>query len=167
MLQPLVRRTWAPRGQTPILRQWDRHDRLSVASVLTVAPRRRRLGLYWRMQPRNIRTVDLVEFLRNLRRHVRRPLWLILDRSSVHKAKILREYLHRHQHKIRVDWLPPYAPELNPTEQVWNHAKHADLPNATPDNVEELATLVGSSLADQRSQSHLLRSFFETARLRL
>ncbi len=88
MLQPLVRRTWAPRGQTPLLRQWERHDRLSVASGLTVAPCRRRLGLYWRMQPKNIRAVDLVHFLRSLRRHLRRPLVLILDRWSVHKAEL-------------------------------------------------------------------------------
>ena len=56
MLQPVVRRTWAPRGQTPILRQWDRRDRLSTISALTVAPRRRRIGLYRALYPHNIRS---------------------------------------------------------------------------------------------------------------
>jgi len=167
MLQPLVRRTWAPRGQTPLLRQWERHDRLSVASGLTVAPCRRRLGLYWRMQPKNIRAVDLVHFLRSLRRHLRRPLVLILDRWSVHKAAAMGAYLRRHRRHLQVEWLPSYAPELNPTEQVWNHVKYAELPNATPDDLEALAGSVGGSLLRQRGQSQLLRSFFQTARLRL
>ena len=167
MLQPLVRRTWAPRGQTPLLRQWARHDRLSVASVLTVAPRRRRLGLYWRMQPQNIRAVDRVHFLRHLRRHLRRPLVLILDRWSVHKAAAMGAYLRRHHRHVQVEWLPSYAPELNPTEQVWNHVKYAELPNATPNDLEELAGLVGGVLARHRGHGPLLRSFFQLARLRL
>lgn len=46
MLQPVVRRTWAPRGQTPIQHSRDGRDRLSVISAISMAPRRRRLGLY-------------------------------------------------------------------------------------------------------------------------
>ena len=119
------------------------------------------------MQPKNIRAVDLVHFLRSLRRHLRRPLVLILDRWSVHKAAAMGAYLQRHRRHLRVEWLPSYAPELNPTEQVWNHVKYAELPNATPDDLEALAGLVGGSLLRQRGQSPLLRSFFQTARLRL
>jgi len=54
MLQPLVRRTWAPRGQTPVMYGWDRHDRLSAMASLTVAPQRRRIGLYFQMHERNV-----------------------------------------------------------------------------------------------------------------
>jgi len=120
------------------------------------------------MQPKkNIRAGDLVFFLRMLRCHIRRPLVLILDRWSVHKAGVLQKYLRRHKRHIRVEYLPAYAPELNPAEQVWNHTKYSDLPNAAPADIEELANLVGSSLMQQRREWHLLRSFFQTARLRL
>ena len=123
MLQPVVRRTWAPSGQTPVQRSWDRHDRLSVTTALTLAPRRRRLGIYWVTQRHNIRGEDIVDFLRYVRRAIRRGCLLIWDRWNVHRSKVVWQYLERHAHQIHVEWLPAYAPELNPAEQVWNHAK--------------------------------------------
>ena len=71
MLQPVVRRTWSPRGQTPIHYSWDRHDRLSVISGLSVSPVRRRVGLYFRCHRHNIRHADVCDFFRHLLRHLR------------------------------------------------------------------------------------------------
>ena len=167
MLQPVVRRTWAPRGETPILRAWDRHDRLSVLDAITLAPYRRRLGLYWQVHRANIRGPDVLGFLRHLRRRLRRKVVLIWDQGNCHKGKPVREYLGRHARTIQVEWLPPYAPDLNPCEQVWNHAKYSDLPNFVARDTPDLQAHVETSLRDQRSQSHLLRSFFRTARLTL
>ena len=167
MLQPVVRRTWAPRGQTPIQWQWERHDRLSVISAISLAPRRRRLGLYWETQQQNICGEDVVGFLRGLRRHLRRRLVLILDRWSVHKGSTVGEYLQRWAAEIRVEWLPAYAPELNPAEQAWNHSKYSDLANFSPADCDELELHVEFSMRKQRVQPGLLRSFFRTARLKL
>jgi transposase len=167
MLQPVIRRTWAPRGQTPILRPWGRHDRLSVISVLTVAPRRRRLGLYWYIQRDNIRGTDVVSVLRQLCRLVRRPLVLIWDRWSVHRAAVVQRFLVRHARTLTVEWLPAYAPELNPVEQVWNHTKYARLPNMAPDDLDTLDRLVNHALAQTSGQPALLRAFFAKARLKL
>lgn len=167
MLQPLVRRTWAPRGQTPVLRQWARHDRISAISALTVAPQRRRIGLYWSLQERNICGDDLVLFLRRLRGHLRRGIVLVWDRWSVHKSAVVRRYLTRHQRTIQVEWLPGYAPDLNPTEQVWNHAKYSDLANEAPPDTDDLARRIRGSLRGQRRDRSLLRSFFKTAGLPL
>jgi transposase len=167
MLQPLVRRTWAPQGQTPIQHQWESHDRLSVIAGVSVAPRRCRLGLYWSIQRRNIRGEDVVGFLRQIRRHLRRRIVLILDRWGVHKSATVTEYLRRHSDTIHVEQLPSYAPDLNPVEQVWNHTKYADLPNLAPNDLEELEPLVNSSITQTRSQSRLIRSFFQMAGLHL
>jgi hypothetical protein len=60
MLKPTVRRTWSPCGQTPIHQSWDRRDRLSVLSALTLAPRWRRLGLYFDLHAHNITTEEAV-----------------------------------------------------------------------------------------------------------
>jgi transposase len=167
MLQPLVRRTWSPKGKTPIQRQWESHDRLSVISAITLAPRRRRLGLYWRIQGRNIRGQDVVGFLRSVRRSLRRKIVVILDRGNAHRAAVVASYVHRHGDNIHLEELPAYAPDLNPAEQVWNHTKYADLPNLAPDDLKELTLLVNSSIERIRGQSHLIRSFFQTARLLL
>ncbi|MFQ6092198.1 MAG: transposase [bacterium] len=151
----------APRGQTPILDQWSRHDRLSDISAITLAPHR----CYFFIQRRNICAEDVVAFLRQLRRSIRRKMVLIMDRWNVHRAKTLWKYLEAHSDAIRVEWLPAYAPDLNPVEQVWNHSKYSDLANVAPDDLEELDQLVRSSISDTRSQRHLLRSFFQTAGL--
>ncbi len=167
MLQPVVRRTWAPRGQTPILPAWDRHDRLSVISAVTLAPQRRRVGLYWSVQTENVRGPHVVDFLRRVRRALQRKLLLIMDRWNVHRSKIMREYLARHDACVQVEWLPAYAPDLNPTEQVWNHTKYSDLANFIPADRDDLQTHVEASIAEQSGQSKLLRSFFQTAKLKL
>ena len=167
MLQPLVRRTWAPRGQTPILCQWSRHDRLSAISAITLAPHRCRIGLYWSMQRENIGAEDVVAFLRFLSRNIRRKMVLIMDRWSVHRAKTLWRYLEAHSETIRVEWLPAYAPDLNPVEQVWNHSKYSDLANLAPEDLEELDHKVCASISNISNQTQLLRSFFQTAGLAL
>ena len=167
MLQPLVRRTWAPRGQTPIHYQWNRHDRLSVISAVTLSPHRYRIGLYWDIHRKNIGAEDVVTFLRSLRRNIRRKMILVLDRWKVHRAKILEKCWEVHSKTIQVEWLPAYAPELNPAEQVWNHSKYSDLANLSPEDIDELYQLVRSSISRARNQTHLLRSFFQTAGLAL
>ena len=107
----------------------------------------------------------MVAFLRSVARNIHRGMVLIMDRWSVHKAKTLWRYLEAHSEDVRVEWLPAYAPDLNPVEQVWNHSKYADLANLAPDNIEELEHLVGTSISSTRKQAHLLRSFFQTAGL--
>lgn len=166
MLQPLVRRTWAPRGRTPIQKSWDRHDRLSVISALTVSPRRRRLGLYFQVRDHNIRSPDAVEFLRWVHRRLKRRIILVLDRWSVHRAAV-RRLLQAGAGWFEVEWLPAYAPELNPCEGVWNHTKYGELANYIPEDIDTLHAEVERSITSKRSSANLLRSFFKHAKLSL
>lgn len=166
MLQPVVRRTWAPRGETPVLDCWDRHDRLSAISALTISPRRKRLGLYFDVVDHNIVTDDFVDFMAHLLRRVGQPITLVLDRWQVHRSGV-RKITARFGRRVHIEWLPPYAPELNPTEQVWSHTKYADLANFIPDDVLHLGQTVASSLRHTRQNQNLLRSFFHHARLKI
>lgn len=145
---------------------WNRHDRLSVVSAVAVSPARRHLGLYFRVQRENVCADDLVAFVRQLHRHVGRPITLVWDRSGPHRraAKLLLEDQPKWLH---LEWLPPYAPDLNPTEQCWNHSKNVDLGNLLANDTEELSDAVRNSLAKQRNNQPLLRSFFQTAKLTL
>ncbi len=166
MLQPVCRRTWAPRGQTPILRQWDRRDRLSAISALTVAPRRRRYGLYWTLHRHNIRSPEVLHFLQQLRRHLPGDFTLIWDRHRPHRATRVTTWLARYP-RIVVEWLPAYAPDLNPVEAVWSHTKYGDLANFAPDGLAALETAVLGSLSDTRGERALLAAFFRAAKLEL
>lgn len=171
MLQPLVRRTWAPRGRTPILRCWDRRDRLSVIGAITVPPSRarHRLSACFRIHAKNIKTPQATAFLRVLDRVVRGPLIVVQDRLNVHKAATRRWLAGRAPGAPRamVEWLPPYAPDLNPAEQLWNHGKGVDLANLAPADSRDLRVHVRRSLSHQRCRPNLLASFFDHAGLTL
>jgi len=166
MLQPVVRRTWAPRGQTPIHYSWDRRDRLSAISALSVSPKRRRLAIYFKVQRANIRTDEFEAFVVELLRNKPTGIILVVDRWSVHRsgAKRLR---HRFSKRISIEWLPAYAPDLNPTEHIWNRCKYTDLANYLPENIDVLDKAVCNSINHMCSQQSLLRSFFKCAKLKL
>jgi transposase len=166
MLQPEVRRTWAPRGQTPILRQWDRRDRLSTISAITVAPHRRRYGLYWAQYAHNIRSGEVLLFLQGLRRHLPKGFTLIWDRGQPHRPKLVKNWLERRR-RIVVESLPSCAPDLNPVEAVWSHTKHSDLANYAPDSIQDLEQSFLSSMVRTRGQRHLLSAFFKAAGLKV
>lgn len=166
MLQPVVRRTWAPRGQTPIHYSWDRRDRLSAISAITVSPERRRLGLYFDICDHNIVTEDFETFVERILLRLHRPIILVIDRWQVHRAGALR-LLRRFAQRVEIEWLPPYAPDLNPVEQVWNRTKHTDLANYLPQDIVSLGHAVTASIRSTRSQTPLLRSFFRYCELEL
>lgn len=166
MLQPLRHRTWAPRGQTPIQKAWDRRDRLSAIGALTVSPRRRHLNLYFRFQPRNVEGTDLLSFVEQLHHRLPGPLVVVWDRSGPHKTagtQLLRE----HSEWLSIELLPSYSPKLNPQEHCWDQTKYHDLANFLPDNVDELYEHASASLRQQRLDQSLLRSHFQWAKLRL
>lgn len=179
MLRPLVRQTWSPRGQTPIIRCWDRRDRLSVIGGIIVpnaalrtrrrAAQRHRLSAVFRIHTMNIKTPQATEFLRALDRHVKGPLIVVQDRLNVHKAAVKRWLAGRPPDapRVMVEWLPSYAPELNPAEQLWNNGKRVDLANVAPADRDDLRGRVRRSLIRQRCSPNLLASAFDHAGLRL
>jgi hypothetical protein len=167
MLTPTVRRTFAPRGRTPILRSWDRHDRISAISAVTVSPKRRRLGLYFHLMPddENVHGEDTVAFLKQLRRHIPGPMTILWDRGNVHdRSKAVRAYLTEHP-EIVTEKFPGYAPETNPDAMVWQHAKHARLSNFAPEDVAELRATVVAELERLHGKPELLSAFIHHAKV--
>lgn len=166
MLQPLVRRTWAPRAQTPLLYSWARHDRFSAISAISVSPIRHSIGLYFHLQASNIRTENFELFVAGLLQHFRRGIILVMDRWQVHRSAG-RRLRGRFGTGVDIEWLPPYAPDLNPVEGVWDHSKYGDLANFVPEDMAQLQRAVRRSLRRIQTQQQLLRSFFGHAQLKL
>ena len=126
---------------------------------------RRRLEVDWRLRQRNLRTEQVVSFVRDQAiGHGR--LLLGLGRWNPHRTTVRQLQAIFHQ-RLQVEWLPAYAPDLNPAEQLWNHVKYADLANFVPADIHHLGRRVGLSLYYQSRRPALLRSFFQTAQLRL
>jgi transposase len=173
MLTPTVRRTLAPRGETPILKSWDRHDRISATSALTVSPSRKRVGLVFQLLPddANVHGEDTVAFLRELRRQLPVPMTILRDRGNVHdRSKAVRAYLAEHP-AIETEPFPSYTPEANPDEGVWGYTKYGRLANFAPEDTAELRAALVAELGRLHRRPKLLASFLRHAgipiRLRL
>jgi transposase len=164
-----VRRTWGPQGQTPILPAWDRRDRLSVISAITVSPVRQRLNLCFRLLPpnTNAKAPDVVDFLRLLKETLGGPLTVLWDRHGIHrKAKVVQAYLAQHPEIVTEDF-PGYAPELNPDEQVWNWTKNGPLANRPAENTDWLFNQLIESLTELQQRPDLLAGFIDHSGLQL
>jgi len=157
LLIPNVRRTWAPRGRTPIIWHRYRHDRISAISAVTVSFQRQRLGLYFHLHRENISQSEVVLFLRYLLQQIRGPIVLLWDGGSIHTGQEIQVFLAHHP-RLHVERFPAYAPDLNPDERVWGHCKAA-LANGRPDNLDELMVELESLTRTARRRPSLLRSF--------
>jgi transposase len=156
LLIPSVAKTWFPQGCTPVhyYRQ-RRRDKVSVISGISLSPRRQPLGLYYQLYFDNIGQEEVCLFLRELLRHLRGPVIVLLDNSSTHQGRPLQHLLQQHS-RLHIEHFPSYAPELHPDEGVWSLAKRA-LVNSCPNDVEELAEDVICSINSIRISTHKLR----------
>jgi transposase len=156
MLIPNVVRTWAPLGQTPIHRhRQGRRDKISVISGISLSPRHR-LDLYYLLFYDNIGQEEVCYFLRELLRHLRGPLIVLLDNSSTHKGDLIEQLQQQHR-RLHIEHFPSYAPELNPDEGVWAQAKQ-ELANSCPKDVDELMEDILRSIGGIRSSPEKLRA---------
>lgn len=112
-MQATVRRTWAPRGQTPILVQRGRSfKKISAIGAISLSPKQRRGGLYMTWHPdQSITQYEVLLFLRHLLIHLRGPVILIWDRLKAHRAQLVQQWCMRHR-RLTIQFLPPYAPAL-------------------------------------------------------
>jgi transposase len=164
-----VRRTWGPQGQTPILPAWDRRDRISVISAITVSPVRQRLNLCFRLLPTNCnaKATDVVDFLGLLKETLGGPLTVLWDRHGIHrKAGVVQAYLAKHPEIVTEDF-PGYAPELNPDEQVWNWTKNGPLANRPAADTDWLFDHLIDGLMELRQRPDLLAAFIKHSGLQL
>jgi len=114
----------------------------------------------------NICAEDFERFVVHVLGHFPRGIILVVDRWSVHRSAA-RRLRQRFERRLGMEWLPPYAPDLNPAEGVWNQTKYADLANYLPQDVQALRRAIGRSIRHTAGQQALLRSFFKRAKLRL
>jgi len=166
-LTPSVRRTLAPRGRTPVLECWDRRDKFSAISCITLSPFQGRPGLYFQLLPLNktVHAEDTVAFLKELRRQLRGPFTVVWDRHNIHsKSRAVRAFLAEHP-EIAAENFPGYIPDLNPDESVWSWTKYGRLSNLAARNAEDLWDHVVEALIDLKFQPQLLQAFIRNAEI--
>ena len=163
-LTPTVRRTLAPRGKAPALSAWDRRDRWSAISCVTVSPVAGRPGLYFDLLDRNARGEDVVAFLADLHRRLG-PLTVVWDRNQIHsKSRAVKAWLAGHPGVAAEDF-PGYVPDLNPDEGVWGWTKYGRLANLAASDKGELWDRVVEELITVKHRPDLLSGFIRQTEL--
>jgi hypothetical protein len=165
-LDPLVRRSWALKGKTPIIGGDGGHrKKVSVIGAVSVSPTTRRLGLYFATLPDGYFAAEaVVHVLRDLLKHLRGKVVVVWDGGSNHKGPLIRAFLTRNK-RLTLERLPAYAPELNPVEFVWSWLKYGQLANFVPDGVAELDDEVIDRLLDLEADPGLLRVIWDRSEL--
>lgn len=151
---PFVARTWALLGRTPVVVHPFNWDHVSAISVITTTGK-----LFFRLHPNKSITGDkIVTFLRHFLRQVRGNIILYWDGIPPHRSKKVKDFLAQHP-RLQIRRLPPYCPDLNPDEGVWDYVKTRELPNLTVNDISELARNVRGALRKVQRRSKLVKSF--------
>lgn len=165
--QPVVRRTWAPRGETPVLiHTGGNWKRLSIAGAVAFRWDGRRTRFFFQTRVGTYTDVALMAFLRALKRHFpRQRVLLIWDGLGGHKSRAMLAYLVTQRSWLTVERLPAYAPELNPIEPLWGNVKTRELANVCAPDVAALRSSLHRGFARVRRQPHLAFAFLQHAGL--
>lgn len=160
-LLPGIVKTYAPAGQTPVLREKVTRDHLSVLGGMTPAGK-----LYTFVRHESFNGLHCVEFLVHLQRVAGSRLLVIWDGSPIHRRTEVRDFVDATRGQVRLEFLPGYAPDLNPWDEGgWQHLKHVELCNRVCLDLEQLHEEFHLAVARLRQKPHLIQSFFAQAGL--
>lgn len=151
-LLPGVVRTYAPRGQTPVLHAPKSYQHLSVISGVTTTGR-----LYTQQQATAYCGNDIVGFLKHLQQHIAGPILVVWEGARIDRCQAVQEWLTASPKKrVKLVRLPAYAPELNPDEGIWSYLKYVELRNLVCQNLDELRRELRLAIARLRHKAHVL-----------
>jgi transposase len=152
-LLPALVRTYAPRGQPPIVRAPLSYDHLSSISAITPEGR-----LLMQVQDHAYTSTEVVGFLRHLLRHIEGKLLIIWDGAPIDRSQAIKEFLAAGgAQRIHLEQLPGYAPELNPDEGIWQYLKRVELKNVVCHDLDELRYALRLATARLRHKRQVIQ----------
>lgn len=122
-------------------------------------------NFYFQILPRAAKQEDIIKFLKNVLRNTDEKLLVIWDRIQIHRSKKVRAFIEETEGKIKVKYLPAYAPELNPVEYLWGKWKKYAVPNFCPRTFEELKSTARKTLYNMKRRNDPVSAFWRQAKL--
>lgn len=148
-------KTWGAKGQTPVVQRPGQRQSISAASAINSK------GAFWFKTYQRALTGELfVQLLKNMMAERRRPVHLVVDGLPAHKKAIVKEYVASTNGRLTLHFLPGYAPDLNPDELVWSHAKRTGVARSPLRKGESFKDRVDAQLQSIADDPALVRSFF-------
>lgn len=149
-------KTWGVRGQTPVVKRPGQRQSVSAASAVNA-----RGGFWFCAYQGALDAERFVALLKQMMRHRRKPVHLIIDGLPAHKKALVRDYVHSTQGRLTLHFLPGYAPDLNPDELVWSHIKRTGTARRPLQHGEKLHDRIHAELRALKHNPALVRSFFQ------
>ena len=149
--------TWGAKGQTPVVVSTGQRNSVNMISAVSA-----RGHLRFMLTKGRVNGPVFVEFLKRMMHNAQRPIFLILDGGSFHHSRPVRDYVESLGGKLQLFFLPPYSPELNPDEQVWNYVKHHGVAKAALHSRDDLKKFVLARLHSLQRLPWTIRMFFLT-----
>ena len=134
-------------------------EKLSAAAGITFR------SFYFRLYEKAMGGPEVIDFLQALTRHIRGPLLIVWDRLPAHKSRLVQEFIGYSAGHIETEYLPGYAPELNPVEYIWGYWKQHELPNVCPKDYWELDARARKALRRMRRRPTLVAAFWKQSSL--
>ena len=160
-LLPAAVGTYAPRGQTPLLRVPLTWEHVSVISAITPDGR-----LFMMTQSLAFRGAAIVRFLKHLLRHMGGKLLIIWDGLPAHRGQAVKDFLRQGAaQRLYLECLPGYAPDLNPDEGVWRYLKYVEMKNLCCHNLDELRDELRKAIARLRYKTDVILACFRAVHL--
>ena len=149
----------SPRGQTPVRQYHFNWKTLSAIAGSTF------WNFYFRLFPGAIKAPPLIEFLEHLMRHLPGKLLLIWDGWPGHRSRLVRAFVEEQKGRLELEFLPAYAPELNPVEYIWGHLQAHELSNLCPKDLSQLSLHAIRALQRMRRRPRLVTAFWKQSHL--
>lgn len=154
-LTPLLGKTWAERGKPRKIPVTG--GRASISAMSAISPKGR---LVFRLHQKRITSVEVIDFLKQLlREHPGRHVIVVMDQAKPHTSKLTKVFIESRP-KLHVFYLPPYSPDWNPDEKVWNHLKNHELKAHRATNKQELYDLTEEKLENMSDDADLLQGLY-------
>ena len=135
-------KTWGKKGETPVIARPGQRQSISAASAVNAK------GAFWYSTYQGALNGQLfVQLLKQMMRNRRKPVHLVVDGMPAHKTKLVSEYVVSTEGRLKLHFLPGYAPELNPDEQVWSHVKRTGVSRTPLRKGEKLSEKIEMQLA--------------------
>ncbi len=147
--------TWAPKGKTPVVSATGARFKVNMLSAISA-----RGALHFMVTEKNVTSSAFIDFLERLLHDCDKPVYIIVDRHPVHRSAQVQKYVASTEGRLRIFHLPPYSPELNPDEQVWNHVKNHGIGRMLIKGLSDLKERVAGRLESLRSTPEIVRNFF-------
>jgi transposase len=157
--RPSRARTWAPRGQTPILQETFNWKSLSLIGGLAL------WRFYFQIHPGSIKSPQVILFLQHLLRHIPGKILILWDGAPIHRSVLVKNFIASTRGRIVIERLPAYAPELNPVEYMWGHLKTHEIANLLVTKAWELSFEATAALRRMRRRHCIVAACYYQAEL--